>query len=40
MRKKYTTKRSFICTKLGHLAKNYMNTGKIEDEKKSKVDKI
>ena len=30
----------FICTKLGHIAKNFMNTGKIEDEKKARVDDI
>jgi len=40
MRKKDTTKRCFICTELGHLAKNYMNSGIIEDEKKTKVDNI
>lgn len=32
--------RCFICTKLGHIAKNCMNTGKIEDEKKARVDNI
>ena len=40
MRKKDTTRRCFICTKLDHLAKNCMNTGRIEDEKKEKVDNI
>ena len=40
MRKRDTTKRCFICTKLGHLSKNYMNTSRIEDEKKAKVDNI
>ena len=32
--------RCFICTELGRLAKNYMNTGRIEDEKKAKADNI
>ena len=36
MRKKYNTIRCFTCTKLGHLAKNFMNKGRIEDEKKTK----
>ena len=40
MRKRDTTKICFICTKLGHLAKNYMNTRRIEDEKKAKDDNI
>ena len=40
MRKREITKRCFTCTKLGHLAKNCMNTGRIEDEKKAKVDNI
>ena len=40
MRKRDTTKRCFICIELGHLAKSYMNTGRIEDEKKEKVDNI
>ena len=40
MRKRDTTKRCFTCTKLGHLAKNCMNTGWIEDEKKEKTDNI
>ena len=40
MRKRDTTKRCFTCTKLGHLAKNYMSTSRIEDEKKAKADKI
>ena len=40
MRKRDTTKRCFIFTELGHLAKNYMNTGRIEAEKKEKVDNI
>lgn len=33
MRKRDTTKRCFICIELGHLAKNCMNTERIEDEK-------
>ena len=40
MRTRDTTKRCFICTKLGHLANNYMNTRRIDDEKKEKVDNI
>ena len=40
MRKIDTTKRCFICTKLGHLSKNCVNTGTIEDEKKTKADNI
>ena len=40
MRKRHTTKRCFICIELGHLAMNYINTGRIEDEKKAKVDNI
>ena len=40
MRKRNTTKRCFTCTELGHLAKNYMNTRRIEDEKKAKDDSI
>ena len=40
MRKRDTTKRCFICIELDHLAKNYMNTGRIEDEKKERVDNI
>ena len=40
MRARNTTKRYFICTKLGHLAKNYMNTRRIEDEKKEKANNI
>ena len=38
MRKRDTTKRLFICIDLGHLAKNYMNIGRIEDEKKEKAE--
>ena len=40
MRKRDTTKRCFIFIELGHLGKNCMNTGRIEDEKKAKVDNI
>ena len=40
MRKIYTTTRCFPCIELGHLAKNYMNTRRIEDEKKEKADNI
>ena len=40
MRRKDTTIRCFTCTELGHLAKNFMNTGIIEDEKKEKADEI
>ena len=32
-----TTRRCFICTNLGHLIKNCLNTGRIEDEKKAKA---
>ena len=30
----------FICTKLGHFAKNCIKTRRIEDEKKAKADNI
>ena len=40
MRKRETTKRCFICTEIGHLAKNCINTTRIEDEKKAKFDNI
>ena len=40
MRKRDTAKRCFICTQLDHLAKNCMNTGRIEDEKKAKANNI
>ena len=40
MRKRDNTKRFFICTKLGHLAKKCMSTRRIEDEKKEKDDNI
>ena len=39
-RKRDTTIRCYTCTKLGHLAKNCMNTSRVEDEKKSKADNI
>ena len=32
--------RCYTCTEIGHIAKNCMNIGKIEDEKKAKVDNI
>ena len=40
MRKRDTTKRCFVCTKLGYLANNCMNQGRIQDGKKEKVDNI
>ena len=40
LRKRDTTIRCYICTKLGHIVKNCMNTSKIEDEKKAKDDNI
>ena len=40
MRKRDTTRRCFFCIEIGHLAKNYMNTGSIEDEKKAKDNNI
>ena len=40
MRKRDTTRRYFICIELRHLAKNCINTGRIEDEKKDKDDNI
>ena len=40
MIKRDTTKTCFTCTELGHLAKNCMNTGRIENEKKEKDDNI
>ena len=39
-RKGDTTIRCYTCTKLGHLAKNCMNTGRVEDDKKAKADNI
>ena len=40
MRTRDTTRRCFFCIKLGHLAKNCMNTRRIEDGKKAKDDNI
>ena len=40
MRRKDTTIRCYTCIELGHIAKNCMNIGRIEDEKKEKVEKI
>jgi hypothetical protein len=40
MRKRDTTRRCFICTNLGHLSMNCMNTRIMEDEKKSKAYNI
>ena len=40
MRKKDTTIRCYTCAKLGHVAKNYMNIGKVEDEKKERENNI
>ena len=40
MRKRDTTRRCFICIELGNLAKNCISIGRIEDEKKAKVDNI
>ena len=40
MRKRDAAKRCFICIELGHLAKNCVNTRRIEDEKKKKADNI
>ena len=40
MRRRDTTIRFFTCTELAHLAKNCMNIGRIEDEKKEKDDNI
>ena len=39
-RKKDTTIRCYTCTELGHIAKNCMNIGKVEDEKKVRADNI
>ena len=38
MRKRDTTKRFFICTEIGHLAKNYMNIVRIEDEETARAE--
>ena len=40
MMKRDTTKICFICIELGHLAKNYKNTRRVEDEKKAKSNNI
>ena len=40
VRKRYSTVRCYTCTKIGHIAKNCMNIGKIEDEKKAKANII
>ena len=39
-RKRDSIVRCYTCTEIGHIAKNCMNIGKIEDEKKAKVDNI
>ena len=39
-RKRDTTIRFFTCIELGHLAKNCMNIGRVEDDKKIKEDNI
>ena len=40
LRKRDTIIRCFKCTKLGHIAKNCMNVGEVEDGKKEKIDSI
>ena len=40
MKKRDTIKRCFIYIEVGHLAKNCMNIGRIEDGKKEKADNI
>ena len=40
MRKRDPTKIFFLCTKLGHLARNCINQGKVEDKRKAKDDNI
>ena len=40
LRKRYSMVRCFICTKIGHIAKNCMNIGMIEDKKKAREDNI
>ena len=40
MRRKATTIRCYTCTELGHIAKNCMNIGRIEDENIEKIDNI
>ena len=40
LRKRDSTVRCYTCTEIGHIAKNYMNISRIEDEKKAKVANI
>ena len=40
LRKRDTTIRCYTCTKLGHRAKNCMNIGRVEYEKKAREDKV
>ena len=40
VRRKDTTISCYTCTELGHIAKNYMNIGRIMDERKEKEDNI
>ena len=40
MRTRENTRRCFICIEPGHLAKNCMNTRRIEDEKKARANNI
>ena len=40
MRTRDTTRRCFICTKLGYLGNNYMNARRIENEKEDKSNNI
>ena len=40
MRIRDTSRRCFMCIEPGHLNKNYMNTRRIEDEKKEIDDNI
>ena len=40
MRKRDTTTRCFVCIEIGHLFKNCMNQGRIEDGKKEKDNNI
>ena len=40
LRKKDTTLWCYTCTELSHIAKNYMNIERVEDEKKTKADNI
>ena len=40
LRKKDTTIRCYTCTKLGYIAKNCMNIGRVEDEKKARANNI